>query len=191
MSGVPLKAMCSIMCARPVLERGSCAEPVSTMVKKEKTGAPGRRRSTTVSPLGKVLTVTRFSNDAKSWAANGTVSANSNSDQSLGKLRFIVPPQSGVIKPECIVYDVGMEIDAGMEIREAGTSVCRQSEGMIGTRYAQKTLTRLSVTKGPLGTLAAQAFRTNVAPHGSVFGRGPSEVLSEPWVASQGDRHTG
>ena len=38
-SSVPLKAMCSIMCASPVLPSGSCASPASTMVKNEKTGA--------------------------------------------------------------------------------------------------------------------------------------------------------
>ena len=38
MFGVPLKAMCSNMCARPVIPATSCAEPASTWVKNEKTG---------------------------------------------------------------------------------------------------------------------------------------------------------
>src|SRR6266404_4112655 len=61
--------MCSNICARPVLPMGSCTEPASTLVKKEKTGAlPGRVHTIAVSPLGSFLTVTRFSNDDKSCA---------------------------------------------------------------------------------------------------------------------------
>src|SRR6266851_2729686 len=66
---VPLKAMCSNMCARPVLPTFSWAEPASTWVTKEKTGASGRSMRTMVSPLGRVFTVMRFSKEAMSWAA--------------------------------------------------------------------------------------------------------------------------
>ncbi len=97
MSGVPLKAMCSIMWARPVLESGSCDEPVSTMVKNEKTGASSRRKIRTVNPFGSVFTVTRFSNEARSWAASGSAAAsrrvNRNRPVARAKLRFIVPPK--------------------------------------------------------------------------------------------------
>ena len=65
--------MCSNMCARPVLPMGSCTEPASTWVKNEKTGASGRSRITTVRPLGRVLTVMRFSKDATSCAQATTV----------------------------------------------------------------------------------------------------------------------
>src|SRR6266849_8076610 len=69
MVSVPLKAMCSNMCARPVLPIGSCTEPVSTLVKNEKTGAvSGRRQMITVNPLGSVLTVTCFSKEVRSCA---------------------------------------------------------------------------------------------------------------------------
>src|SRR5581483_10833668 len=69
MVSVPLKASCSNMCARPVLPIGSWAEPMSTLVKNEKTGAEsGRWQTTAVRPFGSFLTRTRFSNDAKSWA---------------------------------------------------------------------------------------------------------------------------
>ena len=45
---------------------GSCAEPASTWVKNEKTGASGRSQMTTVSPLASFLTVMRFSKEATS-----------------------------------------------------------------------------------------------------------------------------
>src|ERR1700686_2018530 len=67
MVSVPLKAMCSNMCAKPVLPMGSCTEPASTCVKNEKTGASGRSQMMTVSPLGSFFTVVRFSNEARFW----------------------------------------------------------------------------------------------------------------------------
>src|SRR5438552_17105394 len=47
---------------------GSCAEPASTRVKKEKTGASGRSQIRRVMPFGSFLTVMRFSKDATSCA---------------------------------------------------------------------------------------------------------------------------
>src|SRR5271157_5613131 len=67
MVSVPLKAMCSNMCARPVLPMGSCTEPASTWVKKEKTGASGRSQMMMVRPFASFLTVVRFSKEARSW----------------------------------------------------------------------------------------------------------------------------
>src|ERR1700687_327343 len=67
MVSVPLNAMCSNMCARPVLPMGSCTEPASTCVKNEKTGASGRSQMMMVSPLASFFTVVRFSNEARSW----------------------------------------------------------------------------------------------------------------------------
>src|SRR5271157_4868828 len=111
MSGVPLKAMCSIMCASPVSLRGSCAEPASTSVKNEKTGASGRRQRTIVSPLGRVFTETRFSYDDRSstpaspkaglaggpgsFAASGKAAASRSRQVNLANQRFIgfVPPK--------------------------------------------------------------------------------------------------
>src|SRR5271169_3126838 len=61
--------MCSNMWARPVAPIGSCTEPASTKVKKEKTGASGRSQIISVRPLGSFLTVMRFSKEATSWAA--------------------------------------------------------------------------------------------------------------------------
>src|SRR5271156_4636745 len=61
--------MCSNMWARPVLPMGSCVEPASTMVKKEKTGASGRSQMRMVRPFGNFLTVMRFSKEATSCAA--------------------------------------------------------------------------------------------------------------------------
>src|SRR5271165_1187122 len=94
MSGVPLNAMCSIMCASPVSSRGSWAEPASTSVKNENTGASGRRHRTTVSPLGKVFTETRFSYDDKSCAASGKAAASQSRQISLANQRFIAPPST-------------------------------------------------------------------------------------------------
>src|SRR5208283_1956901 len=92
MSGVPLKAMCSIMCASPVSLRGSCAEPASTSVKNEKTGASGRCHRTMVSPLVKVFTETRFSYEDKSCAISGIAAANRSRQINLENQYFIVPP---------------------------------------------------------------------------------------------------
>ena len=72
MFGVPLKAMCSNMWARPVIPGTSWAEPVSTKVAKEKTGATGRSTRTKVQPLSRMWTVVRFSKDARSWADAGS-----------------------------------------------------------------------------------------------------------------------
>src|ERR1017187_8482721 len=93
MSGVPLKAMCSIMCARPVSWSGSCAEPASTRVKNENTGASGRRHRTIVKPLGRVFTETRFSYDARSCAASGKAATSRSRQVNLANQRFIVPPE--------------------------------------------------------------------------------------------------
>src|SRR5664279_2805993 len=93
MSGVPLKAMCSIMCARPVSLRGSCAEPASTRVKNENTGASGRRQRMIVKPLGRAFTETRFSYDARSCAASGIAAASRSRQVNLANQRFIVPPE--------------------------------------------------------------------------------------------------
>ena len=68
---VPLNAMCSIMCARPVMCSGSCEDPASTHVVKEKTGASGRLHRMTVKPLASFSTVTCFSNEARSWPSAG------------------------------------------------------------------------------------------------------------------------
>src|SRR5208283_3741548 len=94
MSGVPLNAMCSIMCASPVSLRGSCAEPASTSVKNEKTGASGRCHRTTVSPLGRVFTETRFSYEDKSCAASDIAAANRSRQINLENQCFIVPQQA-------------------------------------------------------------------------------------------------
>src|SRR5579864_4854296 len=48
---------------------GSCAEPASTSVKKENTGASGRSQIMRVRPFGNFLTVMRFSNDSTSCAS--------------------------------------------------------------------------------------------------------------------------
>src|SRR5216684_9205600 len=48
---------------------GSCVEPASTSVKKEKTGASGRWQIKMVRPFASFLTVMRFSKDATSFAA--------------------------------------------------------------------------------------------------------------------------
>ena len=46
---------------------GSCTEPASTCVKKEKTGASGRSQMMMVIPFDSFFTVMRFSNEAMSW----------------------------------------------------------------------------------------------------------------------------
>src|SRR5580700_6586380 len=68
MVSVPLNAMCSNMCARPVLPIGSCTEPASTWVKNENTGASGRSQMMMVRPFASFLTVVRFSKEARSCA---------------------------------------------------------------------------------------------------------------------------
>src|SRR5580700_11019957 len=60
--------MCSNMWASPVARIGSWAEPASTRVKKEKTGASGRSQISSVRPLGSFFTVMRLSKVATSWA---------------------------------------------------------------------------------------------------------------------------
>src|SRR5579863_4294722 len=84
--------MCSNMWARPVFPMGSCAEPASTSVKKEKTGASGRSQIRMVKPFGSVLTVMRFSKDATSWAA-ATVVRSRISAKGRNTWFFIRPPK--------------------------------------------------------------------------------------------------
>ena len=73
---------------------GSCAEPASTSVKKEKTGASGRSQIKRVRPLGSFLTVTRFSNEATSWASANAERRRKR--QVIFKVRcFIEPPAAG------------------------------------------------------------------------------------------------
>src|SRR5438094_162979 len=65
------------MCARPVLPIGSWTEPVSTLVKNEKTGAvSGRWQTIAVRPFGSFLTVTRFSKEARSCAEQSAAKTN-------------------------------------------------------------------------------------------------------------------
>ena len=68
---VPLKAMCSNMWASPVIPGTSCAEPTSTRVAKEKTGASGRSTRMNVQPFGSTWTVVLASKSFRSWAAAG------------------------------------------------------------------------------------------------------------------------
>src|SRR5215467_13067143 len=83
--------MCSNMCARPVLPMGSCTDPASTWVKKEKTGASGRSQITTVSPLSSFLMVVRFSNEARFWAKTREVTTKHIAIVEVIRY-FIVPP---------------------------------------------------------------------------------------------------
>src|SRR4030088_950609 len=71
---------------------GSCTEPASTRVKKEKTGASGRSQTRMVRPFGSFLTVIRFSKDAMSWAAASADSRRSKATI-LATWRFIGPPR--------------------------------------------------------------------------------------------------
>src|ERR1700721_1187955 len=82
------------MGARPVARRGSCAEPASTRVKKEKTGASGRSQIKRVSPLGSFLTVMRFSKDARS-CARAQAERMRNTRAVLRVRCFIGPPTVG------------------------------------------------------------------------------------------------
>src|SRR5579864_975832 len=70
---------------------GSCTEPASTWVLKEKTGAPGRSQMTTVSPLSNFLTVIRFSKAARSCATAMAERASNNATE-LSARYFIGPP---------------------------------------------------------------------------------------------------
>src|SRR5271169_990083 len=73
---------------------GSCEEPASTRVKKEKTGASGRSQTMRVRPFGSFLTVMRFSNDATSWAVATAVRTRSRTGaRSLSVRCFIEPPE--------------------------------------------------------------------------------------------------
>src|SRR6478752_5418646 len=83
--------MCSNMWARPVRPMGSCTEPASTWVLKEKTGASGRSQITTVRPLSSFLTVIRFSKAARSCAAAIADSTRSTATD-LSARYFIGPP---------------------------------------------------------------------------------------------------
>src|SRR5580704_4947984 len=90
---VPLKAMCSNMWARPVLAMGSCADPASTSVKKENTGASGRSQMRRVSPLESFFTVMRFSKEATSCAALNTPRSKITAS-GLNVRSFIGPPEN-------------------------------------------------------------------------------------------------
>src|SRR5271157_3995439 len=127
MSGVPLKAMCSIMCASPVSLRGSCAEPASTSVKNENTGASGRRQRTIVSPLDRVFTETRFSYDDRSCAASGKAAASRSRQVNLANQRFIVPPKQDL---SCIRLESYAGTDVQVKRMKAeAESASRQNRG--------------------------------------------------------------
>src|SRR6202158_1036179 len=99
MVSVPLNAMCSNMCARPVLPMGSCTEPASTCVKNENTGASGRSQMMMVRPLASFFTVVRFSNEARSCP---TASEHSTKQTTIVcreiKRYFILPPRRNIKK---------------------------------------------------------------------------------------------
>src|ERR1700689_3675654 len=84
--------MCSNMWAKPVLPMGSCEEPASTIVKKEKTGASGRSQITMVSPFGSFLTVMSFSKDATSCAAARAVRMRRSTRARGRSMRYIIGP---------------------------------------------------------------------------------------------------
>src|SRR6202171_6361024 len=97
MVSVPLKAMCSNICARPVLPIGSCTEPASTCVKKENTGASGRSQIMMVSPLASFFTVVRFSNEARSWPRASEHSTKQATIVCIEVKRdFILPPRLNI-----------------------------------------------------------------------------------------------
>src|SRR6266850_2680675 len=73
MLGVPLKAMCSNMCASPVMPGTSCADPTLAWVAKVNTGATGRSQMMKVQPLDSLWTVTRFSKSDRLCAPAGRV----------------------------------------------------------------------------------------------------------------------
>src|SRR6202521_6400469 len=94
MVSVPLNAMCSNMCARPVLPMGSCTEPASTCVKNENTGASGRSQIMMVRPLASFFTVVRFSNEARSWPRATEHSTKQTTTVCIRVKRdFILPPR--------------------------------------------------------------------------------------------------
>src|SRR5271165_1590752 len=70
---------------------GSCTEPASTWVLKEKTGAPGRSQTMAVRPLSNFLTVIRFSKALRSCATATAVRA-SKSAANLSARYLIGPP---------------------------------------------------------------------------------------------------
>src|SRR5436309_1764426 len=78
---------------------GSWVEPASTRVKNEKTGASGRSQMITVRPLGSFLTVTRFSNEATSWAAVKPAKTTRITHSCRVRL-FIEPPSAGLDFPD-------------------------------------------------------------------------------------------
>src|SRR5208337_2299192 len=118
-------AMCSIMCASPVSSLESWAEPASTSVKNENTGASGRRHRTTVKPLGKVFTETRFSYDERSCAASGITAASRSRQVNLSNQPFMVPP-----KPD--LSWLKLESYAGTDVQVKRTKA-RQSPPRGGT----------------------------------------------------------
>lgn len=66
MLGVPLNATRSNMSAEPVAPAGSLAEPASTQVRKETTGASWRSMTMKCRPLARLNSVTFFSNSFRS-----------------------------------------------------------------------------------------------------------------------------
>ena len=71
MTRVPLNAMCSDMCAMPVMPFGSWAAPTSAWVANENTGAPGRSQMMNVQPFGRTCTVVRASKDGQVLGGRG------------------------------------------------------------------------------------------------------------------------
>src|SRR6201997_2527982 len=96
------------MWARPVARRGSCEEPASTSVKKEKTGASGRSHTKSVRPLGSFFTVMRFSNDATS-CARAKLERRKRTTAVLKVRRFIGPPTVGRASSATDIYWTGLE----------------------------------------------------------------------------------
>src|ERR1700730_11508490 len=123
MVSVPLNAMCSNMCARPVLPVGSCTEPASTCVKNENTGASGRSQMMMVRPLASFFTVVRFSNEARSWPKTSEHSTKQTTIVCIRVKRdFILPPRlSDDEAPKSRSY-----VEAGKIVKRAG-SMAKQS----------------------------------------------------------------
>ncbi len=102
MFGVPLNAMCSNMCAMPVIPATSSTAPTFAYVRNAKTGASCRSRTMNFSPFGSVNSWTSFSSDANpcvagaSAASAGPTSASTANSPKATRASLIYPSSSSI-----------------------------------------------------------------------------------------------
>src|SRR5579864_8333385 len=166
--------MCSNIWARPVLPMGSCAEPASTRVKKENTGASGRSQTSRVKPFGSFLTVMRFSNDATSCPATKATSSRIEA-ASLAAKYFIGPPSARANRRRLFDGQAG-QMSLGRTCRAENLKV-RAGKGDCQTEHQNRVGV---MTQAPLQLRSFHCIR-------SCIREGHGKMLSAVGTALPGD----